>query len=291
MAEITASMVMALRAKTDAPMMDCKKALTEADGDSQRAEEILRVRFGNKASKASSRIAAEGAVSAFISNDGKQGCLIEINSETDFCAKNEEFQQFGSVLAKAVVDSNPSSVEELALVTAEGKTIEEMRTGLIGKIGENITPRRFQLLQAKGSLYAYLHGAKIGVILDLEGGNEELGKDIAMHIAAAKPKAIDQSGVDSELIETERRVAIEKAKEAGKPEDMLEKIATGTVNKFLKEVTLLNQAFVKDDKLSIQDLLKKSDATVHAFTMYSVGEGIEKKQEDFAAEVAAASKV
>jgi elongation factor Ts len=291
MAEITASMVMALRAKTDAPMMDCKKALTEADGDSQRAEEILRVRFGNKASKASSRIAAEGAVSAFISNDGKQGCLIEINSETDFCAKNEEFQQFGSVLAKAVVDSNPSSVEELALVTVEGKTIEEMRTGLIGKIGENITPRRFQLLQAKGSLYAYLHGAKIGVILDLEGGNEELGKDIAMHIAAAKPKAIDESGVDSELIETERRVAIEKAKEAGKPEDMLEKIATGTVNKFLKEVTLLNQAFVKDDKVSIQDLLKKSDATVHAFTMYSVGEGIEKKQEDFAAEVAAASKV
>ncbi|MBT3512721.1 MAG: elongation factor Ts [Nitrosomonadales bacterium] len=291
MAEITASMVMALRAKTDAPMMDCKKALTEADGDSQRAEEILRVRFGNKASKASSRIAAEGAVSAFISNDGKQGCLIEINSETDFCAKNEEFQQFGSVLAKAVVDSNPSSVEELALVTVEGKTIEEMRTGLIGKIGENITPRRFQLLQAKGSLYAYLHGAKIGVILDLEGGNEELGKDIAMHIAAAKPKAIDQSGVDSELIETERRVAIEKAKEAGKPEDMLEKIATGTVNKFLKEVTLLNQAFVKDDKVSIQDLLKKSDATVHAFTMYSVGEGIEKKQEDFAAEVAAASIV
>lgn len=291
MAEITASMVMALRAKTDAPMMDCKKALTEADGDSQRAEEILRVRFGNKASKASSRIAAEGAVSAFISNDGKQGCLIEINSETDFCAKNEEFQQFGSVLAKAVVDSNPSSVEELALVTVEGKTIEEMRTGLIGKIGENITPRRFQLLQAKGSLYAYLHGAKIGVILDLEGGNDELGKDIAMHIAAAKPKAIDQSGVDSELIETERRVAIEKAKEAGKPEDMLEKIATGTVNKFLKEVTLVNQAFVKDDKLSIQDLLKKSDATVHSFTMYSVGEGIEKKQEDFAAEVAAASKV
>lgn len=291
MAEITASMVMALRAKTDAPMMDCKKALTEADGDSQRAEEILRVRFGNKASKASSRIAAEGAVSAFISNDGKQGCLIEINSETDFCAKNEEFQQFGSVLAKAVVDSNPSSVEELALVTVDGKTIEEMRTGLIGKIGENITPRRFQLLQAKGSLYAYLHGAKIGVILDLEGGNEELGKDIAMHIAAAKPKAIDESGVDSELIETERRVAIEKAKEAGKPEDMLEKIATGTVNKFLKEVTLLNQAFVKDDKVSIQDLLKKGDATVHAFTMYSVGEGIEKKQEDFAAEVAAASKV
>jgi elongation factor Ts len=291
MAEITASMVMALRGKTDAPMMDCKKALTEADGDAQRAEEILRVRFGNKASKASARIAAEGTVSSFISADAKQGCLIEINAETDFCAKNEEFQQFGSTLAKAVVDSNAASVEELATVDVDGKTVEEMRTGLIGKIGENITPRRFQLLHAKGSLYTYIHGAKLGVILDLEGGNDELGKDIAMHIAAAKPRAIDQSGVDAELIETERRVAIEKAKEAGKPEDMLEKIATGTVNKFLKEVTLLNQAFVKDDKLSIQDLLKKNNATVHSFTMYSVGEGIEKKQENFAAEVAAASKV
>ena len=291
MAEITASMVMALRGKTDAPMMDCKKALTEADGDAQRAEEILRVRFGNKASKASARIAAEGTVSSFISADAKQGCLIEINAETDFCAKNEEFQQFGSTLAKAVVDSNAVSVEELATVDVDGKTVEEMRTGLIGKIGENITPRRFQLLHAKGSLYTYIHGAKLGVILDLEGGNDELGKDIAMHIAAAKPRAIDQSGVDAELIETERRVAIEKAKEAGKPEDMLEKIATGTVNKFLKEVTLLNQAFVKDDKLSIQDLLKKNNATVHSFTMYSVGEGIEKKQENFAAEVAAASKV
>ena len=190
-----------------------------------------------------------------------------------------------------MVDSNAASVEELATVDEDGKTVEEMRTGLIGKIGENITPRRFQLLHAKGSLYTYIHGAKLGVILDLEGGNDELGKDIAMHIAAAKPRAIDQSGVDAELIETERRVAIEKAKEAGKPEDMLEKIATGTVNKFLKEVTLLNQAFVKDDKLSIQDLLKKNNATVHSFTMYSVGEGIEKKQEDFAAEVAAASKV
>ena len=291
MAEITASMVMALRGKTDAPMMDCKKALTEADGDAQRAEEILRVRFGNKASKASARLAAEGTVSSFISADAKQGCLIEINAETDFCAKNEEFQQFGSTLAKAVVDSNAASVEELATVDVDGKTVEEMRTGLIGKIGENITPRRFQLLHAKGSLYTYIHGAKLGVILDLEGGNDELGKDIAMHIAAAKPRAIDQSGVDAELIETERRVAIEKAKEAGKPEDMLEKIATGTVNKFLKEVTLLNQAFVKDDKLSIQDLLKKNNATVHSFTMYSVGEGIEKKQENFAAEVAAASKV
>ena len=291
MAEITASMVMALRSKTDAPMMDCKKALIEAEGDMQRGEEILRVRFGNKASKASSRIAAEGVVSSFISKDGKSGCLIEINSETDFCAKNEEFQKFASQLAQVVVEKKPSNVEDLAQVNLDGQTVEELRTGLVGKIGENITPRRFDLMDAKGTLYSYIHGAKIGVILDLEGGNYELGKDIAMHIAAAKPKAIDQSGVDPELIDTERRVAIEKAKEAGKPEEMLEKIATGTVNKFLKEITLLNQAFVKDDKVSINELLSKSNATLHAFSMFSVGEGIEKKQEDFAAEVAAATKV
>ena len=291
MAEITASMVMALRGKTDAPMMDCKKALIEAEGDAQRAEEILRIRFGNKASKASSRIAAEGVVSSFISSDGKSGSLIEINSETDFCAKNEEFQKFAISLAQAVVENKPSTIEDLAQINLDGQTIEELRTGLIGKIGENITPRRFNLLEAKGSLYSYIHGAKIGVILDLEGGNDMLGKDIAMHIAAAKPKAIDQTGVDAELIETERRVAIEKAKEAGKPDEMLEKIATGTVNKFLKEITLLNQAFVKDDKVSIQDLLSKNNAIIHSFSMYSVGEGIEKKQEDFAAEVAAASKV
>ena len=291
MAEITASMVMALRSKTDAPMMDCKKALIEAEGDMQRGEEILRVRFGNKASKASSRIAAEGVVSSFITKDGKSGCLIEINSETDFCAKNEEFQKFASQLAQVVVEKKPSNVEDLAQVNLDGQTVEELRTGLVGKIGENITPRRFDLMDAKGTLYSYIHGAKIGVILDLEGGNDELGKDIAMHIAAAKPKAIDQSGVDPQLIDTERRVAIEKAKEAGKPEEMLEKIATGTVNKFLKEITLLNQAFVKDDKVSINELLSKSNATLHAFSMFSVGEGIEKKQEDFAAEVAAASKV
>lgn len=291
MAEITASMVMALRSKTDAPMMDCKKALIEAEGDMQRGEEILRVRFGNKASKASSRIAAEGVVSSFIAKDGKSGCLIEINSETDFCAKNEEFQKFASQLAQTVVEKKPSNVKDLAQIKLDGQTIEELRTGLIGKIGENITPRRFNLMNAKGILYNYIHGAKIGVILDLEGGNDELGKDIAMHIAAAKPKAIDQSGVDPELIDTERRVAIEKAREAGKPEEMLDKIATGTVNKFLKEITLLNQAFVKDDKVTINELLSKNNATLHSFSMYSVGEGIEKKQEDFAAEVAAASKV
>jgi len=289
MAEITASLVMKLRGATDAPMMDCKKALMEADGDMSRAEEILRVKFGNKASKAASRVAAEGGVASFITKDGKQGSLIEVNSETDFCAKNEEFQGFIQQLAEVVVSEKPSNVEELSKVSTNGKTVEDLRTGLIGKIGENITPRRFVNLSAKGSLYSYIHGLRIGVIIDLEGGNEDLGKDIAMHIAAAKPKAIDQTGVDQELIATERRVALEKAREAGKPEEMLEKIAEGTVNKYLKEVTLLNQAFVKDDKLSIQDLLNQNKATIHSFTMFTVGEGIEKKQDDFAAEVAAAA--
>ena len=289
MAEITASLVMKLRGATDAPMMDCKKALMEADGDMSRAEEILRVKFGNKASKAASRVAAEGGVASFISKDGKQGSLIEVNSETDFCAKNEEFQGFIQQLAEVVVSEKPTNVEELSKVSTNGKTVEDLRTGLIGKIGENITPRRFVNVSAKGSLYSYIHGLRIGVIIDLEGGNEDLGKDIAMHIAAAKPKAIDQTGVDQELISTERRVALEKAREAGKPEEMLEKIAEGTVNKYLKEVTLLNQAFVKDDKLSIQDLLNQNNATIHSFTMFTVGEGIEKKQDDFAAEVAAAA--
>jgi len=289
MAEITASLVMKLRGATDAPMMDCKKALTEADGDMSRAEEILRVKFGNKASKAASRVAAEGGVASFITKDGKQGSLIEVNSETDFCAKNEEFQGFIQQLAEVVVSEKPSNVEELSKVSTNGKTVEDLRTGLIGKIGENITPRRFVNVSAKGSLYSYIHGLRIGVIIDLEGGNEDLGKDIAMHIAAAKPKAIDQTGVDQELIATERRVALEKAREAGKPEEMLEKIAEGTVNKYLKEVTLLNQAFVKDDKVSIQDLLNQNKATIHSFTMFTVGEGIEKKQDDFAAEVAAAA--
>ena len=290
MADITASMVMALRGQTDAPMMDCKKALTEADGDMNRAEEILRVRFGNKASKAAGRIAAEGVVSSYISKDGKFGSLLEVNSETDFCAKNEEFLNFTNKIAQAIVEQKLKAIENLGEVKIDNITIEELRTQLIGKIGENITPRRFINLNAKGSLYSYIHGSKLGVMLDLESGNEELGKDIAMHIAASKPKAIDQTGIDAELIETERRVAIEKAKELGKPEEMLSKIADGTVNKFLKEVTLLNQPFVKDDKITIETLLKNNNATIHSFHVYIVGDGIEKKEEDFAAEVAAVSK-
>ncbi|MDP3743283.1 MAG: translation elongation factor Ts [Methylotenera sp.] len=291
MAEITASMVKELRERTDAPMMDCKKALTEAEGDMTRAEEILRVRFGNKASKAAGRVAAEGTVGISISADGKTGAMVEVNSETDFCAKNEDFLKFVNELADVIAVSDAVDIDAVNALAMRGATVEETRAQLVGKIGENITPRRFVRPVVQGKLSSYVHGSKIGVLVDLVGGDDALAKDIAMHIAAAKPKALDVSGIDASLIETERRVAIEKAKEAGKPEAMLEKIADGTVQKFLKEVTLLSQTFVKDDKLTIEQLLKSKGATVASFTMYTVGEGIEKAVVDYAAEVAAAAKV
>ena len=291
MAEITASLVKELREMTDAPMMDCKKALSEVDGDLQKAEELLRVKFGNKASKVSSRVAAEGLISIAISSDGKQGAILETNSETDFCAKNDEFVSFTQKVANAILESNPVDIDALKAVSIDGTSVEETRSNLVGKIGENISPRRFIAGIAGGKYHSYLHGGKIGVLLDLDGGDDELGKDIAMHIAASKPKALDESGISQDLIDAEKRVAIEKAKEAGKPEEMLDKIATGTVNKFLKEVTLLNQAFVKDDKQTIQSLLDSKGAKIHNFTLYEVGEGIEKVESDFAAEVAEASKV
>ena len=291
MAEITASMVKDLRDRTDAPMMDCKKALTEAGGDSARAEEILRVRFGNKASKAAGRLAAEGIVIAFVAKDGKTGTLLEVNSETDFCAKNEDFLKYAHDLVSAINEKNPTNIEALANLTMSSGNAEEVRAQLVGKIGENITPRRFIRYQTTGQIVSYVHSGRIGVLLDLQGGDDALGKDLAMHIAANKPKALNASGIDAQLIEVEKRVAIEKAKEAGKPEAMLEKIAEGTVQKFLKEVTLLNQPFVKDDKVTIEQLLKTNNATINAFSIYSVGEGIEKAVVDYAAEVAAAAKV
>lgn len=291
MAEITASMVKDLRDRTDAPMMDCKKALTEADGDSARAEEILRVRFGNKASKAAGRLAAEGIVIAFVAKDGKTGTLLEVNSETDFCAKNEDFLKYTHDLVSTINEKNPANIEALTSLNMGSGNAEEVRAQLVGKVGENITPRRFIRYQTTGQIVSYVHSGRIGVLLDLQGGDEALGKDLAMHIAANKPKALNASGIDAALIEVEKRVAIEKAKEAGKPEAMLEKIAEGTVQKFLKEVTLLNQPFVKDDKVNIEQLLKANNATVNAFCIYSVGEGIEKAVVDYAAEVAAAAKV
>ena len=291
MAEITASMVKDLRDRTDAPMMDCKKALTEADGDSARAEEILRVRFGNKASKAAGRLAAEGIVIAFVAKDGKTGTLLEVNSETDFCAKNEDFLKYTHELVTTINEKNPANIEALTSLNMGSGNAEEVRAQLVGKVGENITPRRFIRYQTTGQIVSYVHSGRIGVLLDLQGGDEALGKDLAMHIAANKPKALNASGIDAALIEVEKRVAIQKAKEAGKPEAMLEKIAEGTVQKFLKEVTLLNQPFVKDDKVSVEQLLKANNATVNAFSIYSVGEGIEKAVVDYAAEVAAAAKV
>ena len=290
MAEITAKMVMSLRAKTDAPMMDCKKALSEAEGDASRAEEILRVRFGNKASKASTRVAAEGIVACFIEDNKKKGVLVEVNSETDFCAKNDEFLAFVQAITKAAVENDVSDADQLSNLSINDKTIEEIRTQLIGKIGENITIRRVEKMIAKDNLFSYNHGGRVGVIIDIQSTDENLGKDIAMHIAATKPKALDQSGVSQDLIEAERRVAIEKAKEAGKPDEMLEKIATGTVNKFLKEITLLNQVFVKDDKQTIDQLLKNNNSAINGFKFFIVGEGIEKKEVDFASEVAAAQQ-
>ena len=291
MAEITASMVKDLRDRTDAPMMDCKKALTEANGDSARAEEILRVRFGNKASKAAGRIAAEGIVIAHVAQDKKTGTLLEVNSETDFCAKNEDFLKYANELVTAINEKNPSNIEALTNLTILSGNAEDIRAQLVGKIGENITPRRFIRYQTNGQIVSYVHSGRIGVLLDLQGGDEALGKDLAMHIAANKPKALNASGIDAQLIEVEKRVAIEKAKEAGKPEAMLEKIAEGTVQKFLKEVTLLSQPFVKDDKITIEQLLKSHNASINAFSIYSVGEGIEKAVVDYAAEVAAAAKV
>jgi len=290
-AEITASMVKDLRDRTDAPMMDCKKALTEANGDSARAEEILRVRFGNKASKAAGRLAAEGIVVAFVAKDGKTGTLLEVNSETDFCAKNEDFLKYTHDLISAINEKNPANIEALTSLTMSLGNAEEVRAQLVGKVGENITPRRFVRYQTTGQITCYVHSGRIGVLLDLQGGDAVLGKDLAMHIAANKPKALNASGIDPQLIEVEKRVAIEKAKEAGKPEAMLEKIAEGTVQKFLKEVTLLNQPFVKDDKVTIEQLLKTNNATINAFTIYIVGEGIEKAVVDYAAEVEAAAKV
>ena len=290
MAEITAKMVMSLRAKTDAPMMDCKKALSEAEGDATRAEEILRVRFGNKASKASTRVAAEGIVACFIEDNKKTGVLVEVNSETDFCAKNDEFLAFVQAITKAAVENDVSDADQLSNLSINDKTIEEIRTQLIGKIGENITIRRVEKMIAKDNLFSYNHGGRVGVIVDIQSTDENLGKDIAMHIAATKPKALDQSDVPQDLIEAERRIAIEKAKEAGKPDEMLEKIATGTVNKFLKEITLLNQVFVKDDKQTIEQLLKNNNSAINGFKFFIVGEGIEKKEVDFASEVAAAQQ-
>jgi elongation factor Ts len=290
MAEITAGMVKELREKTDAPMMECKKALTEAAGDLAKAEEILRVKLGNKASKAASRVTAEGIVGVHLSADGRTGAMVELNCETDFVAKNDDFQGFAKALAALVAEASPADVEALSALHLDGVTVEERRKTLIGKIGENMAVRRFVRIAGHGKVVSYVHGgSRIGVLVDVAGGDEQLAKDLAMQIAASKPVALDRSGVPDSLVEKERSIASLKAAESGKPAEIVAKMVEGTVQKYLKEVTLLGQPFVKDDKQTVEQLLKARGAKVHAFTLYVVGEGIEKKQTDFAAEVAQAA--
>jgi elongation factor Ts len=295
---ITASMVAELRAKTDAPMMECKKALTEADGNMEKAEEILRVKLGNKAGKAASRITAEGVVATF--TEGGIGALVEVNCETDFVTKNDSFLGLVKAVAEGIVKHNPADVEAIGAMPFSmdgfGPTIEDVRKGLIGKIGENMSVRRFKRFDAGNQLASYLHGTRIGVVVEFEG-DETAAKDVAMHVAAMKPVALSSADVPAELVAKERSVAAAKAAEdaakaqaEGKPVQSAEIVAKridGGVQKYLKEVSLFNQSFVKNDKQTVEQMLKERATTVKAFTMYVVGEGIEKKVDDFAAEVAA----
>ncbi len=297
MAAITASMVGELRAKTDAPMMECKKALTEAEGNMERAEELLRVKLGSKAGKAASRITAEGVIVAAVV--GNAGALVEVNCETDFTSKNDMFLALANACARLVAEKNPADVAALsALPYAQdgyGPTLEDVRKGLIGTIGENMSIRRFKRYEG-AKLASYLHGTRIGVMVDFEG-DEVAAKDVAMHVAAMKPVALQSSDVPAKLIETERSVATqkaaedaEKAKAEGKTPQSAEIVAKridGSVAKFLKEVSLFNQAFVKNDKQTVEQMLKEKATKIKGFTLYVVGEGIEKKVDDFAAEVAA----
>ncbi len=288
MPAITASMVAELRAKTDAPMMECKKALTEAEGDAGRAEEILRVKLGSKAGKAASRVTAEGVIAAAV--NGNTGAMVEVNCETDFVTKNDSFLAFAKSCADIIASAGPADVAALSALPLSqdgfGPTVEDVRKGLIGKIGENMSIRRFKRYTGGGRLASYLHGTRIGVMVEFSG-EEAAAKDVAMHVAAMKPKALATSDVPADLIEVERRVATEKAAESGKPADIVTKMVEGSVQKFLKEVSLLNQAFVKNDKQTVEQMLKEKATKVAGFTLYVVGEGIEKKVDDFAAEVAA----
>jgi len=283
MPAITASMVAELRAKTDAPMMLCKKALTEADGDLAKAEEILRVKLGTKAAGAGSRVTAEGVIAAYVA--GNVGAMIEVNCETDFVTKNDDFIAFANKLAKLVVEKNPADVAALSALELEGSTVDAVRLALVGKIGENMSIRRFQRVENAG-LAHYLHGTRIGVVVQFEG-DDTAAKDVAMHVAAMKPKALSQADVPAHLVETERSVATQKAAESGKPADIVAKMVEGSVQKYLKEVSLLNQTFVKNDKQTVEQMLKAANTTIKGFTLYVVGEGIEKKVDNFADEVAA----
>jgi elongation factor Ts len=285
MAAITASMVAELRAKTDAPMMECKKALTEAEGDLERAEELLRVKLGNKASKAASRVTAEGIITSHI--EGGVGSLVELNCETDFVGKNEDFLAFGKTVAEIVAKNNPADVAALGALPLESSTVDAVRLALVGKIGENVSIRRFVRFESAHKLASYLHGTRIGVLVEFAGADEQVGKDVAMHVAAMKPVSLSSDEVPADLIAKERSIAEQKAAESGKPAEIVAKMVDGSIQKYLKEVSLLNQTFVKNDKQTIEQMLKAAGAAVHKFALFVVGEGIEKRTDDFAAEVAA----
>ena len=289
MAEITASMVKDLRELTGLGMMECKKALEEAGGDIKKAEELLRIKSGAKASKAAARVAAEGAVGTSISADGKVAAMVEVNCETDFVAKNPDFAAFAKGLAELVVAGNPADVAALSAMKLGDKTVEETRQALVQKIGENITVRRFERIAAQAKLAQYVHGVKIGVTVEFDGP-ESIGKDIAMHIAFAKPKFLSKDQVSPEVIAGERTIIEARAKESGKPAEIVAKMVDGGLAKFLGEITLLGQPFVKDDKLTVEKMLAQAKASVTGYRFLVVGEGIEKKTADFAAEVAAMSK-
>jgi elongation factor Ts len=292
MADISASMVMELRQRTGLGMMECKKALTETAGDLAKAEDLLRVKSGAKASKAAGRIAAEGVIGLFVAPDAKVAAMVEVNCETDFVAKNDDFRAFAAEIAKVVVRDAPADVAALAgAKLASGETVEARRVALVQKIGENMSVRRFARREAKGRLASYVHGTRIGVLVDLTGGSDTLGKDLAMHVAASKPVAVDKDGVPADVVAHERAIAAARAAESGKAANIVEKMVDGAVAKYLAEVTLLAQPFVKGDgKETVAALLKAQGATVNGFVLFVVGEGIEKKKDDFAAEVAAMTK-
>lgn len=289
MADITAALVKELRERTGLGMMECKKALGETGGDLKKAEELLRIKSGAKASKAASRVAAEGVIGMAVS--GNVAGIVELNCETDFVSRNDEFKAFANALAKLVVDNAPTDVAALSALPYEGETVEAFRQRLVQKIGENMTIRRFRRIASDSGVATYVHGVKIGVVVDTNA-SPELGRDIAMHIAASKPLAVTKEGVPAEKVEEERRVAAARAAESGKPADIVAKMVEGAVNKYLSEVTLLAQPFVKGDgKETVEQVLKRANAKVNGFTMFVVGEGIEKKVENFAEEVAKASKL
>ena len=291
MAEITAALVKELRERTGLGMMECKKALTEAEGDVAKAEELLRIKSGAKASKAAGRVAAEGVIGLHTAADGKVAAMVEINCETDFVARNDDFRAFANEVAQIVARDRPADVAALAARSlASGDTVEARRVALVQKIGENIALRRFVRLDAQGRIASYVHGTRIGVLVDYTGGNENLGKDLAMHVAATKPMAVSREQVPADVVAKERTIAAARAAESGKPANIVEKMVEGAVAKFLAEVTLLPQPFVKNDKETVDAIVKAQGARVNGFVLYVVGEGIEKRKDDFAAEVAAMTR-